>query len=81
VLRKNTYPDIEFNYTPYNEHGGISIAVLDSANLQVPEHRAKRGEKTKQEDDDKADLLASADLETAGEPELGWQQREHPRLS
>lgn len=61
--KTGTYPDVELNDTPHNQHGRVSIAVLDVVDCEVPENGAERGEEAQEEDDDETDFLARVDLE------------------
>jgi hypothetical protein len=44
-----TYPDIEFNSSPENQHGRVSIAKGYSVDLGKPEDRTDRREKSEEE--------------------------------
>ncbi len=58
-----TYPDVEFDHAPKNQHGRVSVAVLDPIDLEIPEDRAEGREQAEEEDHNKTDFLARADLE------------------
>jgi hypothetical protein len=61
--RSWTYPDVELNHPPQDEHGRVAVAVLDAVDLQIPKNGAERGEEAQHKDEDEADLLADVDLE------------------
>lgn len=62
-MEPTTYPDVEFDDTPHDKHGRVSVAVLDPVDLEIAEHGAERGEEAQQKDDDETDFLARVHLE------------------